>query len=301
MADFDLALQRRPNFPAPYQQSRPDLPAPRRTAARLRRIQHRAIAQQRQQPLCQPAQSRAGADPAQAIRIRRSPISPKASRSIRKHGRSRTTAASPMPRWAAWTRRWPIATRCSRSIRSFPGRWPAAATSIVVKGDLDAALKDYNDALKLSPNFVSAYVGRGQVYEARKDMVAARYDYRSAGAALTKVDDYETTLARRFAKERLAVAGCCRSVAAQPVDGAGGAARRKIDGPAFSALPASMTRKVALIVGNGAYRNVPKLANPPRDAKLIADTLRESRLPDRDAGARSRPRPVLHRAARLRP
>jgi uncharacterized caspase-like protein len=39
-------------------------------------------------------------------------------------------------------------------------------------------------------------------------------------------------------------------------------------------LPASITRKVALIVGNGAYRNVPKLDNPPRDAKLIADTLR---------------------------
>src|SRR5439155_27317855 len=39
-------------------------------------------------------------------------------------------------------------------------------------------------------------------------------------------------------------------------------------------LPASMIRKVALIVGNGAYRNVPKLDNPPRDAKLIADTLR---------------------------
>ena len=36
-------------------------------------------------------------------------------------------------------------------------------------------------------------------------MAAARADYRSAGAALTKVDDFETTQARRFAKERLAV------------------------------------------------------------------------------------------------
>ena len=34
-------------------------------------------------------------------------------------------------------------------------------------------------------------------------------------------------------------------------------------------------RKVALIVGNGAYRNVQPLANPPRDARLIASTFRE--------------------------
>src|SRR5260221_11151642 len=55
--------------------------------------------------------------------------------------------------------------------------------------------------------------------------------------------------ARRFAKERLAALA--------------------------AGLPsASGARKVALIVGNGAYKNVQKLDNPPRDAKLIADTFR---------------------------
>jgi tetratricopeptide (TPR) repeat protein len=143
-----------------------------------------------------------------------------------------------------------------------------------LKGDLDAALKDYNDALKLSPNLVSAYAGRGQVFEARKDTVAARYDYRSAGAALTKVDDYETTLARGFAKQRLGVLVAAdpalRSQSTAPVAPPAG----KLTDPPSPSLPASITRKVALIVGNGAYRNVPKLDNPPRDAKLIADTLR---------------------------
>jgi tetratricopeptide (TPR) repeat protein len=139
------------------------------------------------------------------------------------------------------------------------------------KGDLDAALRDFNDALKLSPNFVYAYVGRAQVYEQRKDLTAARADYRSAGAALNKVEEYETAVARRFAKERLAALVAAdpslRSQSAEPVAPPAGK-------PAAPGAPAtSAPRKVALIVGNGAYRNVAQLPNPPRDAKLIADTL----------------------------
>src|SRR4051812_28749721 len=33
-------------------------------------------------------------------------------------------------------------------------------------------------------------------------------------------------------------------------------------------------RRVALIIGNGAYKNVPKLPNPPKDAKAMASLLR---------------------------
>jgi len=159
---------------------------------------------------------------------------------------------------------------CNEVLAQHP-RWtgPLANRGAVylAKGDLDAALKDYNDAIKISPNFVRAYVGRGQLYEKRNDMVAARADYRSAGSALTKgADDFETTLARRFAKERLEAL-----IAADP------SLRSQPSGPAGKAAPspaAGGTRKVALIVGNGAYRNVQKLDNPPRDARLIADTLR---------------------------
>ena len=38
--------------------------------------------------------------------------------------------------------------------------------------------------------------------------------------------------------------------------------------------PANAEKRIALVVGNSAYRNVPPLTNPVNDAKLIAETLR---------------------------
>jgi len=134
------------------------------------------------------------------------------------------------------------------------------ANAYLGKGDLDAALNDYNQVLKINPNYVRAYVGRGQLFEKRRNLAAARSDYRSASAVLAKVDDIHTTLARRLAKERLEA--LADATAPAPA------------GTAAPLMPAG-PRKVALIVGNGAYKNVKPLDNPQRDAKLIASTFRE--------------------------
>jgi tetratricopeptide (TPR) repeat protein len=120
----------------------------------------------------------------------------------------------------------------------------------LAKGDLDAALKDYNFVLSLNPNHVRAHVGRGQVFELKHNLEQARADYRSASFALTPFDNYEVAAARQKARERLA--------ALTP------------QGPAG----ATTTKRVALVIGNGAYQNAPQLANPPRDARLVADALR---------------------------
>jgi hypothetical protein len=35
-------------------------------------------------------------------------------------------------------------------------------------------------------------------------------------------------------------------------------------------------KRVALVIGNSAYRNVPRLTNPANDAALVADTFRNA-------------------------
>jgi uncharacterized caspase-like protein len=81
-------------------------------------------------------------------------------------------------------------------------------------------------------------------------LAQARADYRSAAFALTPYDDIEIAKARAMAQERLA---------ALTAQGPGAAAGRRI----------------ALVIGNGAYRNAHPLANPPRDAALIAGALKD--------------------------
>jgi tetratricopeptide (TPR) repeat protein len=120
----------------------------------------------------------------------------------------------------------------------------------LAKGDLDAALKDFNFVLSLNPNHVRGHEGRGELFERKHNPEQARADYRSASFALTPFDNYEVAAARQKARERLA------ALTPQAPSGA------------------ATTRRVALVIGNGAYKNVPQLANPPRDAKLIADSLR---------------------------
>jgi tetratricopeptide (TPR) repeat protein len=121
----------------------------------------------------------------------------------------------------------------------------------MMKGDLDAALKDYNATLQINPNNIRAHSGRGQVYERKKDLAQARADYRSAAYSLTKFDELDVARARTIAQERLA------ALTPQTPGGA----------------PSG--RRVALVIGNGAYKNVHALPNPPRDSKMIASVLKD--------------------------
>jgi tetratricopeptide (TPR) repeat protein len=143
---------------------------------------------------------------------------------------------------------------CNSAIEKQPKNQVALnnrADAYAAKGNLDAALKDFNAILALNPNNVRAHTGRGLLFEKRRDLEQARADYRSAAFALLPFDELDTSIARATARERL------DALTAQ--------------GPGA----ANTGRRIALIVGNGAYKSVPALDNPPRDAKLIAAALRE--------------------------
>ena len=145
-------------------------------------------------------------------------------------------------------------TECNGVIEKQPKNQYALnirADAYMGKGNLDAALKDLNAILSLNPNNVRAHEARGELFERRRNLDQARGDYRSAAYALTSFDEYDVAVARAKAQERLAAL--------------------TQQGPAG----ATKTRRIALIVGNGAYRNVHALDNPPRDAKLIAGSLKD--------------------------
>ena len=40
--------------------------------------------------------------------------------------------------------------------------------------------------------------------------------------------------------------------------------------------PAFAEKRVALVIGNSAYKNVPRLTNPVNDASLVADTFKNA-------------------------
>jgi tetratricopeptide (TPR) repeat protein len=69
------------------------------------------------------------------------------------------------------------------------------------KGDLTRALADYTAALRIDPDYAAAYTNRGRVHELRRDAALARTDYTAALAAPTKYGN--TGWAKDVARQRL--------------------------------------------------------------------------------------------------
>jgi tetratricopeptide (TPR) repeat protein len=137
------------------------------------------------------------------------------------------------------------------------------------KGEHDRAIADTNEAIRLlrisapanvmtppGSVWISAHVNRGLTFEAKGDYERARQDYKSVLDGVAP--DAASKANQATAKVRLELLS--KAVAPPPTMRAGVS-----DGG----------RRVALVIGNGAYAHVTPLLNPSSDARAIAKNLRQ--------------------------
>jgi Tfp pilus assembly protein PilF len=120
---------------------------------------------------------------------------------------------------------------------------------------LDEAIAGYNEALRIDPEYLLAYNNRARAYEAKGDIEAALADYKQAAEREGPPRHEEDTRAKTAAKQQ--VERLTKAIAEGKTARQGAAERR-----------------VALVIGNGAYEHAPALRNPVNDAKSFAAALR---------------------------
>jgi len=150
------------------------------------------------------------------------------------------------------------------------------------RGDHPAALADFNAALKLNPNSVAAFTGRGLIHEKLGDRARARSDFEGAVAS-PQGNTLRVREPRETAKARLAALDSGQVTPVIPAAPTQVASQTSVPTPILSApilntpvasAPVKQGRRVALVIGNSAYRGVPELINPKNDANAIAASLR---------------------------
>jgi tetratricopeptide (TPR) repeat protein len=117
------------------------------------------------------------------------------------------------------------------------------------KSEYDRAIADLNEVMRLDPNEALAYNARGFAYAGKRDYAHAIADYDQALTLDPSLFD------ARQNRER-AQAAMATQMAPAPT-------------------PTGPERRVALVIGNSEYRSAPFLSNPRRDAKAVADALRQ--------------------------
>ncbi len=151
-------------------------------------------------------------------------------------------------------------------------------------GKLDRAIADYDRALRSGPQFRPAFVGKALTYERMGDLTRSRAEFMKAIASTSQLKADVNKSALETARARLAAFD---SGAPQPVIPAApqrAASENSIPTPvlavpaivpaAVPAAPAKTGRRVALLIGNAAYRNAGVLKNPQHDAQAVAASLR---------------------------
>jgi tetratricopeptide (TPR) repeat protein len=135
---------------------------------------------------------------------------------------------------------------------------------LLALGRRDEAITDFTQAIGLGATQPQPFNGRGQAYEQTGRLNLALADYRRA-LQLDATDD-EARQAQAIASQHLAEAPASISA---PVTAPAMEERR----PTTATVSIS-ERRIALVIGNSAYRNVSSLPNAAADASAFAVALR---------------------------
>jgi tetratricopeptide (TPR) repeat protein len=169
------------------------------------------------------------------------------------------------------------------------------------KDQLDRSIADFDAALRISRDDIAALTGRGLTYEKKKDLARARADFRKALELPSQRDPARAIPAQETARSHLAALDAAAAKAprvdapgtasaasgsthvlasasaGEPAAKAGSMAESKPaskTAPALASAPPS--KRLALVIGNSVYRNVPTLQNAAHDADTVAAALRQA-------------------------
>ena len=127
------------------------------------------------------------------------------------------------------------------------------ALVLAKQNKLDEALAGYGTAVSVDPDYLLGYVNRARAYEAKGEVARALADFKLAAERKATPKHDENARAQTAAKQ--AFSRLSKALAEGKI------------GP-------KAERRVALVIGNSAYKRVPALRNPANDAKALAAVLR---------------------------
>lgn len=143
------------------------------------------------------------------------------------------------------------------------------------KQDYDRAIADCTTAISADPGLLLGYLNRGVAHQAKGDTSRARDDF-SIVLSRPKRDAHDETL-RQAAQEQIAAlpSATTKSVAAAPAAASNAVAPTPIAVTPPAAKVPDTRRKVALVIGNSAYKHAGTLPNPTNDARDLSVALRK--------------------------
>jgi tetratricopeptide (TPR) repeat protein len=160
------------------------------------------------------------------------------------------------------------------------GAYVARGDTLRYMGNFSRALADYDEALRRAPDFISALTGRGLTYEKMGDLARAHVEFEKALASQSSYRAFQAKDALETARAHLAALASGAPLPVIPAAPSKAASATSIPTPE-AAVPvvapgsiAPHSRRVALVIGNSGYRNVPELLNPKRDADVVAESLK---------------------------